>query len=164
MKKRGRPVSKKNALAVRLPSMRGADGVALDNKQAREVLGQIVEALMAACSKGHLSMRDAAVAGNILAQIIDQLPPRRDPRVALDVWSIAMLAAALIDDCNPGEDAAARAAIKTLAPERAQDEDFRDLIGRRCRDVRAGKNRARLQLMPTIHPDVLAMARGDLPK
>jgi hypothetical protein len=78
-------------------------------------------------------------------------------------WQIVMLAAALIDERNASRTSALLAAIQTLAPEREQDQNFREFIDRQYTKLSAGHNPARSQLLP-VPPDLLAIARAKLPK
>lgn len=100
----------------------------------------------------------------LLVQIIDQLPPRRDTRVNVRAWQLAMLTVALVDERNarPAK-AALIAAIETLAPEKANDAKFRAFIERTYSKLRAGKNPARPQLLP-VPPELLTLARAKLRK
>lgn len=127
----------------------------------RDVLLQISDELRPL--EPRLSWRSRTFLLRLLVQIIDQLPPKRDPRVKPGPWQIAMLAAALVDERNAQTKHALLAAIETFAPEKAQDSTYRAFIERTYSRLRKGKNPARSQLLP-VPPEVLAMARAKLPK
>jgi hypothetical protein len=132
----------------------------LDVQLTREALMGMVEELdpwgapLSASSRAYLRA--------LLVQIIDQMDPKRDTRVKVGPWQIAMLAADLVDQCNAQPKFALIAAMETLAPEKAQNEKFRAFIERTYSRLRAGQNPARPQLLP-IPPEVLAFAREKLP-
>jgi len=124
---------------------------------------QLIEIENELAANASLSLLAKSVACSMLAQVIDQLPPRRDTRVNIGIWQIAMLAAALVDVHQADPEVAVLAAIQTLAPERENDAKFREFANRNYRHLRNGKNPARSRLLDP-GPDLVQMAAEHLPK
>ena len=146
----------------------GRKGLWLRGYSRDDLIGMVAalrpkKSKLARCLVGEegLSFRTRASLLHVLVLVIEQMEPKRDTRVHLLPWQIAMLAEALCKD-GASTKAARFAAIKTFAPEHVDDTQFSAFIEHTHNLLRRGKNPARHQLGPVIHPDVLAFGKQNL--
>lgn len=113
-----------------------------------------------------LAVRDARVPTDtaitiqrLLTEVADQLPPKRDRRIAVTPWLIAMVADILVKQHGAAAEMAQLAAIQAIEPSKENDLAFIDLIGRRYREL-GHRNPARNEGVPG--PALIELARSKL--
>ncbi len=134
------------------------------NKRAARTWPASRDALIALAAK--LERREALEFGDrarllsLLVQVINEMPPKLDPRVKVGTWQLAMLAAALVDQKGASVKAAVAAAIAFWRPD-CQSRYFHENVAKHYRKLRAGQPPRNLPLLPAPK-EVVDLAAGYL--
>lgn len=88
-----------------------------------------------------------------LVGIIDQMKPKRDKRVNVSVWQLAMIARLLVTKRRLPVKAAISTAITVFAPSEVNNLKFHGRVSRTYSKLQGGKNPARGLLFPPKSKD-----------